>query len=1060
MKSHCRTRVLIFCHHLICAMAPILCFVILPLICFGAVRYVPSPYATIQAAIDASSDSDEIVVSPGTYYENINFNGKSIILRSTDPTSASVVASTIIDGSSSDSVVRFVGNELASCVLSGFTITHGYANVGGGIYGAASEVTIQYNYITSNTVTAAGGGISEGAGTIADNIICYNSAESGGGLYLCTGTTENNLISSNSASFLGGGVYACGGTVQKNTISGNVAQYSGGGISSCWGTVFDNVISDNHADQYGGGIADSDTITSNNIRSNWAENGGGLYRCDGSIEQNRICENEALYGGGLFYCGADITDNIISDNSAQAGGGLYECNGNIEENTIVSNSATGAGGGLSYCDATITSNTILGNTGEASGGGLAYCDGAIRGNIISGNSTTGFYCAGGGLISCNNTIEGNTISSNSSSYFAGGLAACMGTIQGNIIRENSAIDFGGGLWYCDGTIQHNTISGNSSASAGGGLASCNGLIEYNTIVDNLAGSGGGLFGCNATIQHNTFSGNTVAHDGGAIESCHSATIQSNSIYGNSATWYGGGIASSNCAIYDNTIHGNSAKSGGGIYDSDGAILNNTVYANAASGSGGGLFACDGAIRDCIIWQNTAPSYPQLRYCSTPSYSCIQNWSGGTGNISVNPHLIDPVNADFHLLADSPCIDAGGTVTLTQDFEDDIRPYAVFTWDSRGDGSYYDIGADEFIGAVPSPTPTATPTPTPSPTPASQEELTYTFDTAGDSWTYSTVTGYSLPLFDASGEMINISSQNDTVNRFGFWQTDPGVVTYTSDTVYRARYAVQTDQLTPASIPTIRMRFTTELFTGSAAHSVVSLGTFSYAPPTSGTKEYRMLYYPAVADNLGFAFDMLDFDTGEWGTISLDSAIVETFPRAVFSGTEVRTYDSDGDFAAWQWSGNFGNPVWSGCTSGRSGGTISITSAGQPQAAFWQSPQNDLTYVADRLYRATFTMSRAAGNVAATMPWCRIRCFNEDGQMSQEFNINNGDSGAAMPPETPAVRDYEVYWQTPDLPSSPSTDEDGFRIAIDALNFGPGETGTFILDTVIIEHSDIPAYSTP
>ena len=56
-------------------------------------------------------------------------------------------------------------------------------------------------------------------------------------------------------------------------------------------------------------------------------------------------------------------------------------------------------------------------------------------------------------------------------------------------------------------------------------------------------------------------------------------------------------------------------------------------------------------------------------------------------------------------------------------------------------------------------------------------------------------------------------------------------------------------------------------------------------------------------------------------------------------------------------------------------------------------------------------------------------------------------------------DYEVYWQTPDLPTSPGTGEDGFRLALDMLNFAPDIAGTFILDKVTVEHSDIPAYST-
>ena len=39
-------------------------------------------YSSIQKAIDASSNSDTVLVSPGTYTENINFNGKNIVVGS------------------------------------------------------------------------------------------------------------------------------------------------------------------------------------------------------------------------------------------------------------------------------------------------------------------------------------------------------------------------------------------------------------------------------------------------------------------------------------------------------------------------------------------------------------------------------------------------------------------------------------------------------------------------------------------------------------------------------------------------------------------------------------------------------------------------------------------------------------------------------------------------------------------------------------------------------------------------------------------------------------------
>ena len=60
---------------------------LVPVFASSATIYVPADYPTIQSAINASTDGDEIVVSPGTYVENIHFDGKNIILRSTDPTS-------------------------------------------------------------------------------------------------------------------------------------------------------------------------------------------------------------------------------------------------------------------------------------------------------------------------------------------------------------------------------------------------------------------------------------------------------------------------------------------------------------------------------------------------------------------------------------------------------------------------------------------------------------------------------------------------------------------------------------------------------------------------------------------------------------------------------------------------------------------------------------------------------------------------------------------------------------------------------------------------------------
>ena len=63
----------------------ILTFMMVVLICLpvtATIINVPADYDTIQHAIDASSDGDTVLVQPGTYYENIDFDGHNTHLAS------------------------------------------------------------------------------------------------------------------------------------------------------------------------------------------------------------------------------------------------------------------------------------------------------------------------------------------------------------------------------------------------------------------------------------------------------------------------------------------------------------------------------------------------------------------------------------------------------------------------------------------------------------------------------------------------------------------------------------------------------------------------------------------------------------------------------------------------------------------------------------------------------------------------------------------------------------------------------------------------------------------
>jgi len=162
-------------------------------------------YFTIQEGIDASQNGDTVLVYPGTYYENLNFNGKNIVLcsRYLCEQNEWYINHTIIDGNHQGSVVLIISEEDETTTLCGFTIQNGSGNDsiitspgtnGGGLYIKDSNPKIINCIIKNNFATFTGGGIVCSNSVIfLSNVQIYDNYAimAGGGIELASGASIN-----------------------------------------------------------------------------------------------------------------------------------------------------------------------------------------------------------------------------------------------------------------------------------------------------------------------------------------------------------------------------------------------------------------------------------------------------------------------------------------------------------------------------------------------------------------------------------------------------------------------------------------------------------------------------------------------------------------------------------------------------------------------------------------------------------------------------------------------------------------------------------------------------
>ena len=290
----------------------------------AVVIHVPEDYATIQEAIDASTDGDTVLVAPDLYYEHIDFNGKDIVVSGEEG-----AETTIIEAYESGiPIVRFVNQETPDAVLSGFTLRLSQN-------ASAIDILDSAPSIRNNIILVNGrGGIkveNEAFPEIKDNIFVNNNSPGGGAVYCSSADVVlvGNRFISNSAANYGGAVYLLqsdGSVIHHNLFYQNHSQSFGGAICLVDCSAIDihnNTIAFNSTDQtnHGGGIViwDSQTceVYNNIITSNFGE---GIYR-EGGFSSTATYND--VWDNTIDYHGIDPGQGSISENPLFVGGIPY-----------------------------------------------------------------------------------------------------------------------------------------------------------------------------------------------------------------------------------------------------------------------------------------------------------------------------------------------------------------------------------------------------------------------------------------------------------------------------------------------------------------------------------------------------------------------------------------------------------------------------------------------------------------------------------------------------------------------------------------------------------------
>jgi len=423
-----------------------------------------SPFATIQKGIDESIEGDTVLVSAGTYVENIVWsatNGIKLIGSGEDDC--------IIDGDSLASVIRFeedLGGIIdTNTLITGFTIQNGYAQ-----------------YTQGEWSNGAGGGINcySSSPSLENVTVTGNSADWGGGIncYSSSPSLENVTVTGNSADY-GGGIFCIGNggspSLENVTVTGNSANEIGGGI--LFGESNPSFSSENRCNIY-----------SNTINNSSRGAGADIYSVSSSIVEVIVDTFTVMipndyYASPIDSFTFDILHSIVEDSLINAD--VYVSIDGDDSN--FGTSADTPFKTIRHALERIYSDSLNVNTIHLASG-------------IYSPSTNGevFPIGWNNYVNLSGSGEGETILDADNTARVMRFNAVTESLVENITITNGSADewYGGGI-YCytsSPTLMNVTITGNSGPTGGGIMFDeSSPRLENVTITGNSGNFGGGIY---------------------------------------------------------------------------------------------------------------------------------------------------------------------------------------------------------------------------------------------------------------------------------------------------------------------------------------------------------------------------------------------------------------------------------------------------------------------------------------------------------------------------------------------------------------------------------------